>query len=76
MTDREIVTAKRWLYIAWVDCPHCGDSVEAYTNAPQEEEQLIWEDDLARCVSCAWRGSFWADGESAELNDGNIMELT
>lgn len=64
--------AKRWQPIDWAECPSCGDSVEALTDA---EPGWVYDSDDARCVTCDWEGVACADEGGCWLSEGNMGEL-
>lgn len=52
---------KTWKYIPWEQCGICGDSVEAFTDCPDED---VYDSDPARCMACGAISSFSVDGET------------
>jgi len=45
---------KAWRLWPHDECLHCGSAVEVFTDAPEE---MLTEDDEARCVECGCPGT-------------------
>jgi len=68
------VTELKWGVLEWADCPNCGDTVEVRTR-PHVGDDICFDGDPVRCVSCSYRGTVTADEDGAALSLGNLYEI-